>query len=707
MLLSLMLAWLVVDERPSSPQLDGSPVELRITPTSRLDWRLRPFEVSSGRHLLMLDAEQGSFFLVEPTELGPVSSREQDRHRALRELSGVEDRAAALRALLEEDPQTLPAETLLELHWALLEGERPDRAVVEELASGLDFRAPEEAQAYGSGEAFVGLAVLLALYDGEEDLARLQPLPPMDPEVRAALALQVHRLAQGQRTEEVYALAAELYQPADQAILWLQADCLLHGGQPRRAAEAYEALLDSPWREDALLGRAQARRSLVPSLQPSEPAAEGPTPLSEDHQALVLAYQDLAAEDSLQVHRVAALYVVGEVYFEHGHYEQARLHLLPVVHSFPESDEALWASRLIVNSYHQQGRLEEMLAFIRSLDLPPSEDPFIICELGEGHAFKMASVLSEEGDHLGAARAYEQLFEEFPDSENARIALYNAGNNFEKAGDAEKASELFTRFVNEYPSDELTPPLLFRLASLCYSRLQLDDAIAYYDRLAQDFPDTVDAGAALFNASYLRAAQGDHLGAARGYERYAALYPDAADAEAVMWLAGEQWKRVGDRQTVAFYRQRFLVRYGASSPEHNAEHVIAARAWLAEGDPAQWAALRSDYALLEAEGPMGPVARHHRGRLALRDGDLEAVLTYQDHESTTEALFLLGRHDANLALAAERGLETPWVQRSREALDAEQGRRTPSTEARVDETRGLPPPRSGPVIPSSGADPGV
>lgn len=196
-----------------------------------------------------------------------------------------------------------------------------------------------------------------------------------------------------------------------------------------------------------------------------------------------------------------------------------------------------------------------------------------------------AQMLAERGDHAAAADEYLCFIKRFPDSAYINLALYNAGNQFDLAGDATQAIALFERYVTAWPDDVRSHELFFRIADLHASLLDMQGALAWFTRLYTEFPDHLDAANAMYNAAFLSACLGDHADAAGRYELYATRFPDRPDAEDTFWWAAEQWELVSEASALRFYRQ-YLTRF-ESSPSHSIQALgYIARAQERAGDRA-------------------------------------------------------------------------------------------------------------------------
>jgi TolA-binding protein len=311
--------------------------------------------------------------------------------------------------------------------------------------------------------------------------------------------------------------------------------------------------------------------------------------LHEDHQAFIDS-MDVVSNHPFSEPKVATLanykkvfsankayliYTPGMILYYHNRYEEAREQLMKI---FEDQDlirtmEASYAAKLIVDSYTIEGDLASVRTYTSKFLRMPFPDEMLenLESKNKQSAFLQAEAFIQLGERGKAAAAFEQYMAEFPDTkqENYKFALYNAANNYEIVGQAEKANSLFERFVELYPSDEWSRKLFIRIAGNYESVFDLDRAIYFYKKLIQNDPKREFAGTsdAQYNMAFLQIGLGNARGAAKGFEEYVRLFPDAADVEDVYFRAGEQWEQVSKTEAQRFY-ERYIQKFGSQNPNH-------------------------------------------------------------------------------------------------------------------------------------------
>lgn len=328
--------------------------------------------------------------------------------------------------------------------------------------------------------------------------------------------------------------------------------------------------------------------------------------LPEDHKALIASMDMLVdyefsepLEEGLNDYRETfkenewfLRYTPALILAKHNRFDEARVRLESIL-QVAESDidvrcnveEVSFSATLLADSYKQEGDLVQLAATAKRFAMM-----FQQCDLSggkwddvaRGAEFRICQEMKDAGDRLGAAECYEEYFQthecesrSMRDNDECKFAAYNAPNNFEIVGRAERANELFERYVDLYPRDELSLPLYYRIALNYESVFDLKKAIDYYGRLVANDPsrsgeNTADA---LYNVAFLKIGMGDHRGAAQGFEKYEQVFRDREDAVEVLFKAGEQWELVSERDALRFYRN-YLRRFGPGKEKSNASHVI-------------------------------------------------------------------------------------------------------------------------------------
>ena len=499
---------------------------------------------------------------------------------------------------------------------------------------------------------------------------------------RSLATVAIEKLLRAQETQNPadYRDAADTFQsflqkfpftPDYDEYEWYQALSLYEGKLFPSAARAYGQILKNPrskYKDGARFQLMKSREELVLSKYGKlEDVPQGALiantlqtkagkqiiqyMVSDEQKAFVVAADDLADREFtdmdwisvLEKSRPALSYLAGVVSFNHGYYDDARKRLWGVVNRYPGSPEAAFASKLVLQSYVNEGDLETVKAVaLKFGDL----------EIAGQAGLELCLQFGKADKHLESAACYGQYIIDFPKSEYLNVALYNQANQLDLGGQTAPANVLFEKYINDYPDDERSKSLYFRIAAGYSSILELDKAIRYFETLVKKAPEHADAASALYNAAFLRTGIGDHVGAARAYERYANL-PNVPDAEVIYWKAGEQWELVGPREAVEFY-DNYLRTFSADEPSHAiiAQHKLSVL-YLARGDKRKAAQKLSDLDVTFRDNVARGVSSDARELAAkpptqklLADLESYKVIKWsRDEKSNAELLLVTKRED--------------------------------------------------------------
>jgi TolA-binding protein len=421
----------------------------------------------------------------------------------------------------------------------------------------------------------------------------------------ANVAKDHHLKAQETGDPAVFSLAADKYREyllrfpfADDyyEMEWYLADALFYANRLVEAEKELLQLLKTdahPFGDGALFRLMQTRRQLlvdkfgkvearpedaiVERVDKSEAGAEIQVyMITDDHRRFIEVADQIVETVFTDANYVgprndnlpALTYLPGQIYFEFGHYEEARKRLRKVVDNFVGRKEREYAQSLIIRTWQEEKNTQKIFEESqRARELFGEEAPEDWTTLEEGSWFNLAKARSDEGEFAIAAQMFLEFMEKYPSSEFIRDAHFNAANNVEKNGQMDQANGLFEEFINRYPDDERSEGMYFRIAGNYAQILELQTAVRYYDNLVRHFPKSQNAAAAIYNAAFLRIGMGDHAAAASGLQDYATRWPENDDAEKAYFLAGNEWEQVGERQALDFYR-RYLRTYGDQDVNH-------------------------------------------------------------------------------------------------------------------------------------------
>lgn len=167
--------------------------------------------------------------------------------------------------------------------------------------------------------------------------------------------------------------------------------------------------------------------------------------------------------------------------------------------------------------------LSNKITFVQSADKLQST---IAASINE-----QAKLLKADNKQDEAAKKLVALADEFPKSDLAPGALFNAAAIYETGNDIKKAVSTYERLVKDHPKSEKASEALFVMGAIFQARADFDRAADYFERLAtkeySERPQTKDA---IFNAGVLRSSLKQYDKAIDTFDKYLDLFPESKNA---------------------------------------------------------------------------------------------------------------------------------------------------------------------------------
>jgi TolA-binding protein len=393
---------------------------------------------------------------------------------------------------------------------------------------------------------------------------------------------------------------------------------------------------------------------------------------------------------------VVVKFKAAKVQYDYNQFDQALRRFDDIVVQHPAEPQAEPAANLVIDVHNLR---KDWASLYSSAARYLASEPLLegrprlqvdLRKYAQFAKFKLVQSLEEEAkagrrDLSEVARAYQEFYEEFPSSENADKALFNASVAWDRAGKKARADGLRQRLLEEYPDSALRADVAFYLAKQHEERTEFLPAARAYRSFAGKYPKDERARDALYNAAAFFAGSGRVKTAAELRREYLRRYGRTAGAEReaadIYWAVAEDLeggKRTGsaagayrdfvrnfprdDRVWDALWREAQLRRrLGQGRTARRIEAEIQRRYRLArrKGEPPaaarRWQAqlelreLDTDFAAYRRTRIAAPNLRNPRPfqRSLKRKGELRndlvqrytAVVTeFADPEATVQAL---------------------------------------------------------------------
>jgi tetratricopeptide (TPR) repeat protein len=329
---------------------------------------------------------------------------------------------------------------------------------------------------------------------------------------------------------------------------------------------AYNSIL--AW-DSVVKNETTAEASKAPAAS-NDPNKKGVIPPSK--QALLEACERYLKYIEKGDKKVEIAYKAAKIYYDYNHLDEAVARFADIALTYPDykfenGDRAGEISaNLVLDSYNilqDWGKVNEWAKkFYAEERLATGKFRDDLEKLIRESQFKLINQLEAKNDYAKAAEQYTSFVQDWPKSELADKALYNASIDYYNAKMLDKAIEVRKKLISQYPKSTYVPKTLYALAEGYEAVADFDDAAVLYEKYASNYEKSKGGGGkrsdrkrkdkdkdkesvgeqvweeqkaqdALYNAGVFRDGLGQYKTALKNREAYLDNWPKSKDAEAV------------------------------------------------------------------------------------------------------------------------------------------------------------------------------
>lgn len=256
---------------------------------------------------------------------------------------------------------------------------------------------------------------------------------------------------------------------------------------------------------------------------------------------------------------------LGVLYYSYNHFDKASEVFEDILKSEPNSQNGEIAGNLLLDIYKLKGDMTGMIdranALLANPQIARTKFGSEVRGMLEKANFVRAQKLSEGNDFAASAKEYERYATNYKGSDLATAAKYNAGVNYEKAGDIGASIRMHNLVLVAPGSDPKTAKMKNdsrnAMARLYQQTGQLELAAKQYESYANANPKDQTAINAHFNAAVIWDGLGEHTAAIRNYDAYLTKSRRADRLETIFFQAEIARKR-GALTRAAFLYDQYL-----------------------------------------------------------------------------------------------------------------------------------------------------
>lgn len=430
-----------------------------------------------------------------------------------------------------------------------------------------------------------------------EDEIAMERAEELSERTLSSLAVNWHNEAKKTRDPETFELASRIYadylaifpnSPKAYHLRFFYGE-LLYDPLERfeAAAQAYtEVALEDiarkergeepgQWFVPALEGAIFANDELMKRAEQTQPPPDTdrkePLPIPPEKQGFLDAAERYLAHVLDGDMRVEVAYKAARIYYLYNHFDKAVEGFARIALEHPEHELAIYSAHLVLDAFNLQENWEAIdewaKRFYAEKRLHRGNFREELLEIIERNSFQLIARLEQAGKYSEAAERYVTFVREWPNSQLAGEALFNAAVDFYKAGRIEEALDVRNRLVRQYPGHKLVPQAIFLNASVYESIGDYAAAAglheAYVDGWVARQPgyEEEKARAALNDAAIFREALGDLDTALQNRRRFLELWPNDQAAPAMHLSVARLLSRTGAHNRALLELDAFEKRY--------------------------------------------------------------------------------------------------------------------------------------------------
>lgn len=253
------------------------------------------------------------------------------------------------------------------------------------------------------------------------------------------------------------------------------------------------------------------------------------------YEQAIASWNDLLARFPDSPETEEALYRIADTYFGLGDFEAARASYARLQASHPDGRHAADASFGLANCAYNLGQDPAAIAaFTAFIEAFPKDARVEDAELGI------------QGSYYRSGQDMEEYLQRNPESALAADVYWTKGQDAFAAGDFRNAARAFERVTLDYPESESGPGALFYLAESYYRLEEWSQARAGYRNFTATHPDHELIELAHFRAATMDFQMENYAAAADAFEHLRDLYPRGEYAALASYNASIAYQNIED-----------------------------------------------------------------------------------------------------------------------------------------------------------------
>lgn len=244
---------------------------------------------------------------------------------------------------------------------------------------------------------------------------------------------------------------------------------------------------------------------------------------------------------------------VGRLYYQTNHFTEAEAIFRDIVKKYPRTNYSEYSANLLLDIYNLKKDYaglekvgQELLADSALAGTKTGSD---IRGVLEKASFKKAQDLEASKDYGKAAEQFEVFAAQNPKSDLAAMAIFNAGVNYERAGNYQSAVKNYQKILSssDKGAESFKPKVQQLLAKIYQNSGRLEEASVLFEQMAKANPNDKLAPNYYYNAAIMYDSLGENTKALKNYNEYLKTVKSNKDKAEVLFAMAELYRKSNSR----------------------------------------------------------------------------------------------------------------------------------------------------------------
>lgn len=244
----------------------------------------------------------------------------------------------------------------------------------------------------------------------------------------------------------------------------------------------------------------------------------------------------------------------GRLYYQTNHFAEAEKVFKEIIQKNSKTKYAEYSANLLLDMYNLRkdydGLSKMGTELLANSAISSSKAGGDIRSVLEKANFKKAQDLEGEKNYLKSAEQYDVFTKQNPTSELYWMAVFNAGVNYERAGENLKASQNYQKIATstDKKTESMKPKVRRLLAKLYQNSGRLEESARLFESFANENPKDALAGNYYYNAAIMYDTIGENTKAIKCYEDFKKTSKNGRDKAEATYAEAEIYRKMNSRR---------------------------------------------------------------------------------------------------------------------------------------------------------------